>query len=317
MAEVTFHHVKKAYGPVTVIRGSRPRHQGPRVHGAGRARRVRQVDGAADDRRAGGDHRRHDHRRPRGQRRPAQGPRHRDGLPELRALPAHDRAREPGVRPEDPQDAEGGDRPAGRRGGADPRHRPSSSTASPSSSRAASASASPSAAPSCASPPSSSSTSRSPTSTPSCACRCAPRSRSSSSGCKTTTVYVTHDQVEAMTMGHRIAVMNERQDPAGRHAAGGLRAAGQPLRGQLHRHAADELPPGHAGRRRRDGRRPPASALPVPAGAARAAAAGKDGPKSSSASGRRTSARPRRRGAAAAPCRSPPRSSSSSRWGTR
>ena len=26
---------------------------------------------------------------------------------------------------------------------------------------------------------------------------------------KTTTVYVTHDQVEAMTMGHRIAVMKD------------------------------------------------------------------------------------------------------------
>src|SRR5262249_6885457 len=36
---------------------------------------------------------------------------------------------------------------------------------------------------------------------------------------KTTTVYVTHDQVEAMTMGHRIAVMN----------AGKLQQVGSPL----------------------------------------------------------------------------------------
>ena len=58
---------------------------------------------------------------------------------------------------------------------------------------------------------------------------------------KTTTVYVTHDQVEAMTMGHRIAVMKPRQAPAGRHAASGLRAAGQPVRRRVHRHAADEF----------------------------------------------------------------------------
>ena len=84
---------------------------------------------------------------------------------------------------------------------------------------------------------------------------------------QTTTVYVTHDQIEAMTMGDRIAVMNERRAPAGRHAAGGLRPAGQPVRGQLHRHAADELPPGHPRRRRRDGRRlrlPDAGAAGVP-----------------------------------------------------
>src|SRR5206468_7687096 len=36
---------------------------------------------------------------------------------------------------------------------------------------------------------------------------------------RTTTVYVTHDQVEAMTMGHRIAVMN----------AGRLQQVGTPL----------------------------------------------------------------------------------------
>ena len=36
----------------------------------------------------------HHHRRPRRQRRRGQGPRHRDGVPELRALPAHDRAPE-------------------------------------------------------------------------------------------------------------------------------------------------------------------------------------------------------------------------------
>ena len=41
----------------------------------------------------------------------------------------------------------------------------------------------------------------------------------------TTTVYVTHDQVEAMTLGDRVAVMRAGDDPAGRPAAGALRAA--------------------------------------------------------------------------------------------
>ena len=47
------------------------------------------------------------------------------------------------------------------------------------------------------------------TSTPSCACRPAPRSRRSSAGSAITTVYVTHDQVEAMTMGDRVAVLKD------------------------------------------------------------------------------------------------------------
>ena len=53
------------------------------------------------------------------------------------------------------------------------------------------------------------STSRCPISTPSCGCRCAPRSRSCTSGCKTTTIYVTHDQIEAMTMADKIVVMHD------------------------------------------------------------------------------------------------------------
>ena len=52
---------------------------------------------------------------------------------------------------------------------------------------------------------------------------------------QTTTVYVTHDQVEAMTMGDRIAVMNDGRARAGRHARGALRAAREPLRRRLHR----------------------------------------------------------------------------------
>ena len=46
-------------------------------------------------------------------------------------------------------------------------------------------------------------------STPSCASPCAPRSRNCTSGSGTTTVYVTHDQIEAMTMADKIVVMHD------------------------------------------------------------------------------------------------------------
>jgi len=60
---------------------------------------------------------------------------------------------------------------------------------------------------------------------------------------QTTAIYVTHDQVEAMTMGDRIVVMKD----------GVIQQVGAPLeiydhpngqhvRGRLHRHASDELP---------------------------------------------------------------------------
>ena len=63
------------------------------------------------------------HRRQRGQRQGAAGPRHRDGVPELRALPAHDRAGEHGLRAQAGQDRQGRDRQEGDRGRQDPRPR--------------------------------------------------------------------------------------------------------------------------------------------------------------------------------------------------
>ena len=74
-----------------------------------------------------------------------------------------------------------------------------------------------------------------------------------------TTIYVTHDQVEAMTMGDRVAVHARRRAPADGRSAGGVRPAGQPLRRELHRQPADEPRPGDA---RRDAATasPPASA---------------------------------------------------------
>src|SRR5215218_8049999 len=105
MAEVTLKSIKKAYGPVTVIPDFSLDIQdhefmvlvGP--SGCGKSTALRMIAGLEEI--SGGTIEIGD----RGKRRAAQGPRHRHGLPELRALPAHDGAREPRVRPQDPQDA--------------------------------------------------------------------------------------------------------------------------------------------------------------------------------------------------------------------
>ena len=69
----------------------------------------------------------------------------------------------------------------------------------------------------------------------------------------TTTVYVTHDQVEAMTMGDRIAVMNEgRLEQVGTPVELYERP-GQHVRGRLHRLAGDELRARGAARARAEG----------------------------------------------------------------
>ncbi len=56
----------------------------------------------------------------------------------------------------------------------------------------------------------------------------------------TTTIYVTHDQVEAMTLGQRVSRPEGRCAAAGRHSAEPLQPSGQPLRGRVHRVAAHE-----------------------------------------------------------------------------
>ena len=68
-----------------------------------------------------------------------------------------------------------------------------------------------------------------------------------------TMVYVTHDQLEAMTMSTASPCMTRAAAAAVRHAAGDLPPPGQRLRRRLHRHAGDELHAGHA--QRRDGNR--------------------------------------------------------------
>ena len=77
---------------------------------------------------------------------------------------------------------------------------------------------------------------------------------------KTTSIYVTHDQIEAMTMADKIVVMRDGRRRADRRAARALRPSGEPVRRRLHRLAGDELPARHraratARRRRRVRRR--------------------------------------------------------------
>ena len=65
-----------------------------------------------------------------------------------------------------------------------------------------------------------------------------------------TTIYVTHDQVEAMTMGDRVAVDAQGRAAAGRRPADALRQAREPLRRRLHRQPVDEHGRGDARARR-------------------------------------------------------------------
>ena len=63
-----------------------------------------------------------------------------------------------------------------------------------------------------------------------------------------TSIYVTHDQEEALAISDRVIVMNVRRDRADRHAGGHLRPAAQPLRRRLRRLGQPDQ--GQAGRRR-------------------------------------------------------------------
>ncbi len=61
-----------------------------------------------------------------------------------------------------------------------------------------------------------------------------------------TTVYVTHDQVEAMTMGDRVAVLRRGVLQQFERAAAPVRAAREHVRGELHRQPGDEHARGKA-----------------------------------------------------------------------
>ena len=63
-----------------------------------------------------------------------------------------------------------------------------------------------------------------------------------------TTIYVTHDQVEAMTLGDRIAVLSDGKLQQLGPPAGGLRPPAERVRGGVHRQPADEPPARVSGR---------------------------------------------------------------------
>ena len=174
--------------------------------------RVGQVDDAQHPRRPPRRRRGRDpDRRPARQRREPRPARHRDGVPVLRALSAHDRVREhrlsaarsPAAAAAKPRSTAKVDRVAEMLGVADllPAIRRSSPAASSSGSRSA---ARWSAIRRC-----SSSTNRCRTSTHGCGCACATTSRRCIGAIGSTIVYVTHDQAEAMSMSSRIAVFNK------------------------------------------------------------------------------------------------------------
>ena len=97
----------------------------PGVHGARRAVRLWQDDRAPDGCRPRGHlGRRDSHRRPGRQPRPVPRPRHRDGVPELRALSAPHGLREHRLRAEGQEGAEERDPAARQRGRAGARTRP-------------------------------------------------------------------------------------------------------------------------------------------------------------------------------------------------
>ncbi len=200
--------------------------------------------------------RRDRHRRARGQRPRAGRPRHRHGVPELRAVPAHERVRQHGLRPEDRQAA---DRARSRRAWT---RRPRSSSWRPYLQRK---------------PRELSGGQRQrvamgraivrqpqvflfdePLSNLDAKLRAQTRLEIQKLHRELgiTSLFVTHDQVEAMTLAQRMIVMNAGAHGADRHARRGVPAAGHHLRRQLHRLAADEPDDGPGRRLALHGRRP-------------------------------------------------------------
>ena len=147
-------------------------------------------------------------RRPRRHEPPAQGPRHRDGVPELRAVPAHDRRRQHGLRAQDRRRQQGRAGQAGREAAklldlSDYLDRKPKALSGGQRQRVAMG--------------------RAIVREPQVFCMDEPLSNldaklrvstrtqiaSLQRRLGVTTVYVTHDQVEAMTMGDRVAVLKD------------------------------------------------------------------------------------------------------------
>ena len=201
----------------------------------------------ADDRRTRGNlEGRHLHRRQAGERRPAERSRHRDGLPKLRALSAHERLRQSGVRLEAAEISEGGNQEArvgcGAACSASKRllERKPKALSGGQRQRVA--------------------VGRAivrqpkvflfdePLSNLDAKMRVQMRTEITKlhQRLQATMIYVTHDQIEAMTMGDRIVRDERRRRAAERHAAEALQRAGESFRRRLSRQSADEFHHRHA-----------------------------------------------------------------------
>ena len=156
-------------------------------------------------------------------------------LPALRRVQAHDRPGQHRLRAEDPQAAEGRDPRARRRAARARAARGVRRTATRRSSRAASASGWRSRARSRSSRRCCSSTSRSARSTRACAPSCASGCAGCTTRCTSTTVFVTHDQEEAMEVADQVVVMNHGAIEQVGGAARALRAAGERVRDEVRR----------------------------------------------------------------------------------
>ena len=199
--------------------------------------------------------------------------RHRDGVPVLRALSEHVGGAEHGLRHGDARRAEARARQGGRR--RSPRRCRSSicSTAGRASSPAASASASRWAARWCGNRACSCSTSRCPISTPKLRVDMRIEIKRLHQQTGTTIVYVTHDQIEAMTLATKIAVLKDGELQQVGTPERDLQSPSQSVRRRLHGLAGDEPArrQGRAGQRRAEHRaRAPGSSADRAAGASRA-----------------------------------------------
>ena len=132
---------------------------------------------------------------------------HRHGVPVLRALSADDGAGEPVLRAEERQGAEGRDRQARRPGGRDPADRAAAGPQAGGACRAGSASGWPSAGRWCGMWMCSCSTSRLSNLDAKLRTELRVEIKRLHNRLNNTMVYVTHDQIEALTLADRIAVM--------------------------------------------------------------------------------------------------------------